>query len=93
HCGVIRALIGVDLAYAVTEPTPLGAHDLKLILELLSLLKVKPKIILNQADLGVKEPVAKIAQNQKVSIEHELPYSKELARAYSQGELAKVNIF
>ncbi|MDD5482016.1 MAG: P-loop NTPase, partial [Candidatus Shapirobacteria bacterium] len=42
HCGVIRALIGVDLAYAVTEPTPLGAHDLKLILELLSLLKVKP---------------------------------------------------
>ncbi len=93
HCGVIRALMGVDLAYAVTEPTPLGAHDLKLILKLLSLLGVKAKIILNQADLGVKEPIVKIAQSKKIPIEHELSYSKELARAYSQGELAKVNIF
>ncbi|MGI6278749.1 MAG: P-loop NTPase [Patescibacteria group bacterium] len=93
HCGVIRALMGVDLAYAVTEPTPLGVHDLKLILKLLSLLKVKSKIILNQADLGVKKPITRIAQSKKIPIEHELPYSKELARAYSQGKLAKVNIF
>lgn len=93
HCGVIRALMEVDLAYAVTEPTPLGAHDLKLILKLLSLLGIEAKIILNQADLGVKEPIIKIAQNKKISIEYELPYSKELAKAYSQGKLAKVNIF
>lgn len=93
HCGVIRALMGVDLAYVVTEPTPLGAHDLKLILKLLSLLGVKSKIILNQADLGVKTPITKIAQSQKIPVEYELPYSKELAKAYSQGKLAKVNIF
>jgi MinD superfamily P-loop ATPase len=93
HCGVIRALMGVDLAYAVTEPTPLGAHDLKLILELLSLLGVKSKIILNQADLGIKEPIVKIAQEKKTPIEYQLPYSKELAKAYSQGRLAKINIF
>ncbi len=93
HCGVIRALMGVDLAYAVTEPTPLGAHDLKLILELLSLLEVEAKIILNQADLGAKNPITKIAQGKKIPVEYELPYSEELAKAYSQGKLAKVNIF
>ena len=35
HCDVIAALEGCDIALAVTEPTPLGAHDLKLIMELL----------------------------------------------------------
>ena len=93
HCGVIRALTGVDLAYAVTEPTPLGAHDLKLILELLSILKVKAKIILNQADLGIKEPIVKIARERKTPIEYQLPYSKELAKAYSRGKLAEINVF
>jgi len=57
HCSVIRALIDVDLAYAVTEPTPLGAHDLKLILELLNKLKVPAKVILNQANLGNRKSI------------------------------------
>ena len=34
HCNVIHALMNVDKAYCITEPTPLGAYDLKLILEL-----------------------------------------------------------
>ncbi len=34
HCPVISALLGSDYAFAVTEPTPLGAHDLDLILTL-----------------------------------------------------------
>jgi len=92
HCGVIRALIGVDLAYAVTEPTPLGAHDLRLILKLLKTLKVPAKIILNQADLGRKELINRISKSTKVGIEREIPYAKELVLAYSKGELGKVNI-
>jgi len=92
HCGVIRALIGVNLAYAVTEPTPLGSHDLKLILELLKILKIPSKIILNQADLGKKELVNKISKDTKVKIKYEIPYSKELVFAYSKGKLGKVNI-
>jgi MinD superfamily P-loop ATPase len=35
HCNVISALTDIDLAIAVTEPTPFGAHDLELILKLL----------------------------------------------------------
>lgn len=92
HCGVIRALIGTDLAYAVTEPTPLGAHDLGLILKLLKTLKVPAKIILNQADLGKKELINKISKDVKVEIEYEVPYSRKLVLAYSKGELGKVNI-
>lgn len=92
HCGVIRALVGSDLAYAVTEPTPLGAHDLGLILKLLKTLKIPAKIVLNQADLGKSKPVEKIAQKTGVEIKYKIPYSKELVRVYSKGELQKLDI-
>lgn len=92
HCSVIRALIDVDLAYAVTEPTPLGAHDLELILKLLKKLKVPARIILNQSDLGKREEIDKIVKESGVEIEYEIPYSKEIVRAYSKGKLGEINL-
>lgn len=92
HCGVIRALIDSDLAYAVTEPTPLGAHDLRLILALLQELKVPTRVVLNQGDLGERKEVDKIVKEFKTKIEHEIPYSKNLVKAYSKGELGRINI-
>ena len=90
HCPVINALLDVDFAYAVTEPTPMGAHDLNLILDLCQKLKVKTKIILNQADLGKKQKIEKIAKKYKIKIKKEIPYSKKLVEAYSKGELLNI---
>lgn len=87
HCPVINALLNVDFAYAVTEPTPMGAYDLNLILDLCRKLKIPAKIILNQADLGDKKRVEKIAKKYKIKIDQEIPYSKELVKAYSKGRL------
>ena len=92
HCGVIRALIDADLAYTVTEPTPLGSHDLKLILDLLKILKVPAKIVINQADLGKLELINKVAQKTKTSIVYKIPYSKELVTVYSKGNLLELNL-
>ena len=92
HCGVIRALLEVDLAYAVTEPTPLGEHDLSLILKLLVRLKVLKKIIINQANLGNKSSIYRLAQKFKAKVIKEIPYSKEIVIAYSQGKLNKLNV-
>jgi len=91
HCPVISALMGADFAYCVTEPTPMGAYDLELILELCKKLKVPAKIILNQSDLGNKKRVEQIAKKFKIEIEKEIPYSKEIADAYSQGKLLSSN--
>ncbi len=87
HCPVISALMGCDSAYAITEPTPMGAYDLNLILDLCRKLKVPTKIILNQSDLGDKRKIAKIAKKYKIKIEKEIPYSKKLVKAYSKGKL------
>ena len=87
HCPVVSALLDCDLAYCVTEPTPMGAHDLNLILDLCKKLKVPTKVILNQADLGDKRKIFPIVKKYKIKIEKEIPYSKKLVEAYSKGQL------
>ena len=90
HCSVIQALLNVDKAYAVTEPTPLGAHDLSLILELLKKLKVSSEIVLNKADVGNKKLIEDIAKKFRTKISIEIPYSEELVKAYCEKDLERV---
>lgn len=92
HCPVISALLGVDYAYPVTEPTPMGAHDLSLILDLLKKLKIKAKPVLNQSDLGKKQLVEDVLEKFKIKkFDQEIKYSKDLAKAYSTGNLLNFN--
>jgi len=89
HCDVISACTGCDLAFAVTEPTPLGAHDLKLILDLLKILKVPVKIVLNKSTVGDKTLIQDLAKEYNVEIAAEVPYEKSIVEAYSKGEPIK----
>jgi len=86
HCNVISALQGCEIAFCVTEPTPLGAHDLKLILDLLKILKIPSKIILNRANIGNKNLIKEISKKYKTKIAAEVPYSKEILKLYSKGK-------
>lgn len=92
HCPVINALIDTDVAYAVTEPTPMGAYDLDLILQLCQRLGVPTKVILNQADLGDKKTIEKVVRKYETEIDRTMPYSKVLARAYAKGQLLNLDI-
>lgn len=87
HCPVIAALLDSDLAYVVTEPTPLGAHDLDLILKLITKMGLKNKTILNQADLGDDSSILKILKKYKKRIDKKVPYSKKIAEYYARGNL------
>lgn len=87
HCPVISALLDCDMAYAVTEPTPMGAHDLGLILDLIEELKVDYKVVLNQADMGDRELIENVMSRYNKKIEKEIPYSKKIVEAYSEGRL------
>ncbi len=91
HCGVIRALINTDLVYAVTEPTPLGKHDLQLILELINKLDLKKKVVVNQADLGDQTLIDPLIKKYQTEISYKIPYSKKLVGMYSQGKLGDLN--
>ena len=92
HCPVISAILDCDSAYAVTEPTPMGAADLGLILGLCQKLKVPVKVILNQADLGDKKKIYETVKRFKTEIEKEIPYSKKIVEAYSRGQLLNFDL-
>jgi len=86
HCPVIAALLNSDCAFAVTEPTPLGAHDLNLILTLTEKLKIKTKIILNRANIASENIVGKVAKEHQSEIIARIPYSKEIEKLYFEGK-------
>ena len=92
HCPVINALLDVDFAYAITEPTAVGAYDLDLILNLCKKIKIPAKVILNKANLGDKNLIIKILKKHKIKIEKEILYSEELAKKYSKGKLFDIDM-
>jgi len=85
HCPVIAALLGSERALAVTEPTPLGAHDLDLILTLTKKLKVETKVVLNRFDIGTENIIQKVVKNHQTKIIAKIPYSQEIEKKYCTG--------
>jgi MinD superfamily P-loop ATPase len=51
-CPVIAAVQGSDYCILVTEPTPFGLYDLKLIVEVLKVLKIPSGVVINKAGIG-----------------------------------------
>jgi len=85
HCNVITALMGADLALAVAEPTPLGKHDLNIILKLLDILKIRSEIIVNKSDVGDLNLIHELELNYGISVISEIPYTKKIIKSYSEG--------
>ncbi|GAG44497.1 unnamed protein product, partial [marine sediment metagenome] len=73
HCNVIEALNKCDIIFAVTEPTPLGAHDLELILKLLKILNKNAKVVLNRSDIGNKKLIETLVKKYNTKITAEIP--------------------
>jgi len=85
HCDVISAFLNVDLALAVTEPTPLGKNDLELILSLLEKLKISSKIIVNRSNIGDISLIKNVSEKEDIPIILEIPYEKRILKSYSKG--------
>ncbi len=85
HCNVVAALQGAEYAVAVTEPTPLGAHDLDIILALLRELGIKSGVVLNRADIGDRDEIYAVIDKHGSKAIAEIPYSDAIVSAYSAG--------
>ena len=86
HCNVISALLDVDFALVVTEPTPFGKHDAGIMLRLLKKLNIKFYVIVNRQGIGNTSAIIKLAARFKNKILSYIPYSREIARLYSLGK-------
>ena len=85
-CPVVATISGADYVVMVTEPTPFGLHDLKLMVETVKELDKKHGVIVNKAGLNYRPLYDYISQN-NIPLLGEIPFSKELADTCSRGEI------
>jgi MinD superfamily P-loop ATPase len=85
-CPVISSVKGTDFLIWVTEPTPFGLNDLKLAVGMLKILDIPHGIVINRSDLG-DDKVKEYASQEGIPILMEIPFSRQIAEAYSQGKL------
>lgn len=83
-CPAIAAVTDADCIVLVTEPTPFGFHDFKLAWEAFKPLGKPMGAVINRADLG-DTAVREFCMSNDIPIWAEIPYSREVAEAYSKG--------
>ena len=85
-CPMIAALRHSDYVILVTEPTPFGLSDLRLAAETVDQMGIPYGVVINRADIG-DDSVAAWCREAGVDLLAEIPSRRELAEAYSRGEL------
>ncbi len=86
-CPVIESVRDSDFVLLVTEPTPFGLNDLKLAVEMIRVLKLPFGVVVNRADVGDRETISYCDRNH-IEILAEIPDDRQIAEAYSRGEMA-----
>jgi len=84
-CSMIEAVEKSDYCLLVTEPTPFGLNDLKLAVETIKKMKIPVGVIINQSDIGDNQ-VKEYCGTEDIPVVMEIPFSREIAEAYSRGE-------
>jgi MinD superfamily P-loop ATPase len=85
-CPVISSVKNTDFVLLVTEPTPFGLNDLRLAVGMVKILGIPHGIVINRSDLG-DDKVKEYAQEEGIPILMEIPFSRQIAEAYSRGKL------
>jgi len=86
-CSVVASVKNADFVILVTEPTPFGLNDLKLAVETMKLLSKPIGVIINRYDIGNND-VEEYCNNNDIPIIAKIPFDREIAEIYSNGELA-----
>jgi len=79
------ALENSDIAIAVTEPTPLGVHDLESILELTQIMGIETWVIENRQGIGPDDKIMEVTRKYGAKVIAKIPYSREVVESYVRG--------
>ena len=85
-CTTVAAVEKSDYAIIVTEPSPFGLSDMKLVVKLLRDLKIPFGIVINKAD-SKENLVESYCQEEGIEILEKLPFDREIAKNYSEGNI------
>lgn len=83
-CPVVEGMKKCDYALLVTEPTPFGLSDLKLVVEIVKDMKKKAGVIINKSRSDFYE-MYEYLRKMDIPVVMKIPYSMEIQKKYSQG--------
>jgi MinD superfamily P-loop ATPase len=87
-CPVVETVSDVDFVILVSEPTPFGLYDFKLMVELLDEIEIPYGVIVNKAGLGNNE-LNEYVRNKGIELLGEIPFNQKYASCYASGDLLK----
>jgi MinD superfamily P-loop ATPase len=83
-CPVVETVMGADFVVLVTEPTPLGLHDLSLAVEMLWELGLQAGVVVNREGPGYRELDEYCAQ-ERLPILLRIPFDRGIAEGIARG--------
>lgn len=89
-CPFVTTVSGCDYVVLVTEPTPFGLHDLRMVIEVLNELGISYGVIINRHDIGDSAVEEFLAQN-SIELLGKIPNSMDIARLGSNGKILVEN--
>lgn len=85
-CPVVATVSKADYAIMVTEPTPFGLYDLRLMTDTVKELGKNHGIVVNKSGLDY-QPLYDFIKKENITLLGEIPFKKEYAMAYSKGDI------
>lgn len=85
-CTTVAAVEKSDYAIVVTEPSPFGLSDMKLVVKLLRDLKIPFGVVINKAN-SKENLVEGYCQEEGIEILEKIPFDREIAKNYSEGNI------
>lgn len=90
-CATHASVEDSDYAVLVTEPTPFGVSDMKMVVEMLRNMKIPFGVVVNKAGLGDDE-IYEYCEEEGLEIIMEIPYSRNIAKLYATGDIFSKNM-
>lgn len=84
-CPVLEAARGSDIIVLVSEPTRFGMHDLRMVVDSLSILEIPMVIIINKVGIG-KVDIRGFADVKNIPVIAEIPFDRNLSEVYARGD-------
>jgi MinD superfamily P-loop ATPase len=85
-CPVVETLEGCDACIMVTEPTPFGLHDLRLAVQVTTVLEIPSGVVINKTD-GKDQEIRNFCAERDLPVLLTIPFTREIARIQNTGGL------
>jgi MinD superfamily P-loop ATPase len=85
-CSTVSSVEHVDYAIVVSEPTPFGVSDMKMVVEMLRSMDIKFGVVVNKAGLGNNE-IYKYLEEENIELLEDIKFDKKYAKHYAKGHI------